>query len=394
MRAKHFPRTWLGQIDGFDEFAALQCILLLTGVELAQIQCACGLAPAQQQRGAQSQQAGHAVADGRAVGNVAGQRGGGADRWRTEAAQYFSKVRVGVVDQFQHRCERHLSANAPAFGVVLNRAQFADLAEVDDVLRMGKILVDLKTNFGAAGQQRCLRVLQQVVGQRSHALGRKKGPALFRLEHGRLLAGKAQLLQQFEVGAVVQAQLFSRCNARLERGIDDRFVAGAAAQIAAQRIIDLSACGPGDRLQQTGQAHHDAGRAKTALRAMTLGHGLLHRVQLAVGALQAFHRLDRLAIQRGHQLQATVDAGVSYRRAVGVELTDQHNAGAAVAFGAAFLGAGAVQMLAQVIKHRGVEVLAANFDDGAVEYKAHSIAGLSHGGFWGAWRKPLWSIKV
>ena len=54
-----------------------------------------------------------------------------------------------------------------------------------------------------------------------------------------------------------------------------------------------------DGLQQTGQAHDDARRTKTALCAMTLRHRLLHRVQLAVGALQTLHRLDRFAVQRG-----------------------------------------------------------------------------------------------
>ena len=43
---------------------------------------------------------------------------------------------------------------------------------------MNQILVDLQANLGTAGQQGGLRVLQQVVGQRSHTGRSEEGLAL------------------------------------------------------------------------------------------------------------------------------------------------------------------------------------------------------------------------
>jgi hypothetical protein len=78
-------------------------------------------------------------------------------------------------------------------------------------------------------------------------------------------------------------------------------------------------------------------------------HGLLHRVQAAIGALQAFHGFDRLAIQGRQQMDAAVDGAVIHPLASSVELAHHDHASAAIAFGAALLGAGALQLLAQVI---------------------------------------------
>ena len=44
------------------------------------------------------------------------------------------------------------------------------------------------------------------------------------------------------------------------------------------------------------ERHHDARRAETALQAVLLVHGLLHRVQLAAGDSDRLDRFDRCAI--------------------------------------------------------------------------------------------------
>src|SRR6218665_1670285 len=106
-------------------------------------------------------------------------------------------------------------------------------------------------------------------------------------------------------------------------GVEDRAVAGAAAQVAREFLPGHFACdGPALAqvvLVQREQAHHEAGRAKAALRAMALHHGLLHGVQagrrVAVGPDervlgQVLHRPQRLAGDRVRQADATVHGAV------------------------------------------------------------------------------------
>jgi len=60
-------------------------------------------------------------------------------------------------------------------------------------------------------------------------------------------------------------------------------VAGAAAQISHQCVVDFVARRGAVALVIMGeQAHHDAGSAKAALRAVIAGHGFLHRMQHAL----------------------------------------------------------------------------------------------------------------
>jgi hypothetical protein len=95
-------------------------------------------------------------------------------------------------------------------------------------------------------------------------------------------------------------------------------------------------------LVQGEQGHGEARRAEAALGGVAVHQGLLHRVQQAghaqpAQAVQVFDGEQRLAVQAGHEL----DAGIHGPQA---ELTvhlfaEHHGAGAAVAFGAALLGA-------------------------------------------------------
>ena len=150
-------------------------------------------------------------------------------------------------------------------------------------------------------------------------------------------------------------------------GIEDRAVAGAAAEVARQVVGELLARGPraGIQVPLVGrpQRHHEARRAEAALGAVALDQRLLHRVELrhrvlvvplrvdrlAALALEIFHREQRLAVQRGQELDAGVDrlqlqAADRARRTGGRELTDDDIIGvlsseakkrreAAVAFG-------------------------------------------------------------
>ena len=107
-------------------------------------------------------------------------------------------------------------------------------------------------------------------------------------------------------------------------------------------------------LVEAEQAHHEARRAEAALRAVRLDHRLLHRMQRAVVALQALDGEHRLARDRRQEPDAGVDRlpGETSRRRR--RLGQDDRAGAAVAFGAAFLGAGELPVLAQPLEQRGL----------------------------------------
>ena len=95
--------------------------------------------------------------------------------------------------------------------------------------------------------------------------------------------------------------------------------------------------------------HHEARRAEAALRAVALDHRFLHRMQRAVRLTQVLDGEERFAVQRRHELDAGVDR-LEVDAARLVALADHDRARAAVAFGAAFLGAGAMRVLAQILQ--------------------------------------------
>jgi hypothetical protein len=78
---------------------------------------------------------------------------------------------------------------------------------------------------------------------------------------------------------------------------------------------------------------------------VALDHRALHRMVAA----EVFHREQGLAVQRRDEGGAGIHR-VELQRAVH-QFTDHHRAGAAVALGAAFLGAGAAGILAQPVQH-------------------------------------------
>ena len=182
--------------------------------------------------------------------------------------------------------------------------------------------------------------------------------------------------------------------ARIQNGA----VARAATQIARQFISQLLT----RRLRALllvmlvgrPQRHHNAGRAKAALRAMAVHHGLLHGVQIlsrrlaSTGALacplgralafEIFHREQRLAMQAWQKLDAGVD-GLQLQAVdrLGItrlsQLANHHSAGAAVPFVAAFLGACAVRIFAQPLQHGAGGMRALHLDHLASMEKAYGL---------------------
>ena len=80
---------------------------------------------------------------------------------------------------------------------------------------------------------------------------------------------------------------------RLLGRADDGGVACAAAQVSSKSRVMI-----GVFIQMcSGHAHHETGRAKATLAAVLFYHGLLHRVQRAIGCGKTFDGCDVFALK-------------------------------------------------------------------------------------------------
>ena len=118
------------------------------------------------------------------------------------------------------------------------------------------------------------------------------------------------------------------------------------------------------------ERHHEARRAEAALRAVAVGHRALDRVERAAPR-QALDGLQRLAVEHRQEEDAGIDRAPFDR--VAVQLAEQHGAGAAIALGAAFLGAGAAQRVAQIVEDGGGGIGVLDLDHLAVEEEADHL---------------------
>src|SRR5262245_14212575 len=124
--------------------------------------------------------------------------------------------------------------------------------------------------------------------------------------------------------------------AQRQRRIANRTIAGASAQIAAHRVRVAQTLASRPMLFGE-KAHHEAGRAVSALRAAPFRDGALHRRHLA--ALRK--RLNRDDLLTGHhrqEQQAAIDRYVHAPRAVRPD--HDHRASPALTLGTAFLRSG------------------------------------------------------
>ncbi len=152
-----------------------------------------------------------------------------------------------------------------------------------------------------------MRALLQVGGQFLHAGGRNKLAAFAGAHHGLHddfalethggVGGTRNAFEQVDVLGIGNAALRLRQGAGLLRGLNNGLVAGAAAQVAADGVGNLAAAGRGGcRVRQMRQAHDKTRGTKATLRAVAIDHGLLHRVQRAIGLLQTFYGFDAFAV--------------------------------------------------------------------------------------------------
>jgi len=149
----------------------------------------------------------------------------------------------------------------------------------------------------------------------------------------------------------IAGELIVGAVADFECGIDDRPVAGAAAQIARQRIVDpVAGRGTAAFVVMREQAHHNTRRTEAALRAVVARHGFLDRVQHAV-VLKIFDRDQFGAVELAEQGDARIDGLIDQAP---VTLARHHDrTGATIALRAAFFGADRAFFQPQPVEHGG-----------------------------------------
>jgi len=249
--------------------------------------------------------------------------------------------------------------------VDLDRPQLRDAGEVEPVPRPEYSFVPEDAEIGGAGDD---------AGLGRAAGGEGLGERRRRLDpHWRVVEMAAdverlapQLRALVHPGVVGEARgepvgLGAGPLSRLE----DRHVAGAAAEIAGELgpPVDRIAGGPG--VAAAGQRHHKARCAEAALRAVAVDHRLLHGREVAV-ASQPIHGHDVAAIHLEQEADAGVDGEVA-GSAAGRGLRHQHRAGAAVALGTHDLRADEPEPMPQEVGEREEGVAAAYFATDAVD---------------------------
>ena len=298
------------QLDGFDELAGRERVLHVVEVEGLERQTPLGRAAAQQQARVQRHQHGGTVAYRRAVGHVAAHRAGVAHRHRGEAQAHFAQVGVALTERRPRVLEaRRGTDRQTAVRPRVDACESHCCTQIDQIRQRPELFGDPQADVGGPGQQAGLGPRRAQHGQCFNAARRLEARAVRIDVHQRCILG--QPLQRR--GDRRRFQPRHRQPEHAHARVDDRSVAGAAAQVARKIVGQLLARGARASLEMAlvagRQRHHEAGRAEAALRAVAFHHRLLCRMQRRVQrgsaacgcghALQVFHRQQRLAVERG-----------------------------------------------------------------------------------------------
>ncbi len=155
----------------------------------------------------------------------------------------------------------------------------------------------------------------------------------------RVCAGVVIWLASAPAVAMAGAACCSRIlRRRVLDGLDDVDVAGAAAEVAGDRLANLVVGRIGIAFEEGDGGHHHAGRAEAALQAMLLEEALLHRMQDAA-LLQPLDGADLRAIGLNGE----------HRAGLGRDAVHEHRAGAAARRVATDVRAGQVRHLADEV---------------------------------------------
>ena len=345
-------RTAAGEHDLAHDLAGLQHGLAVGGEEVCQRHRA--LAPGRDQHdaGIEGQQHRGAVADRRSGDEIAAQRGPVADLAGGKDAQHLCDRGEFATERLLDIGQRGARADMPGLGRRSDAGQLRHALGRDEQREGLEFLVQLDPDLGRTGDE-----LGRRIGfEQSKQAGQRCGPEEFRLADGIVQrGGRARRHPQarrkligVEPGLRTGFERVRRPRStfallkRRDCGVPNRPVAGATAKIAAQLVADLPRlCAA---IAVIGFKHRDdkTGCAVAALGAVVLDHCGLHRMQLfPVGATlrEALNGHDLTAGEHRHQGDAAVEGAIG-GLAVRVAIHQRHRARAAVAFRAAFLGAG------------------------------------------------------
>ena len=220
-------------------------------------------------------------------------------------------------------------------------------ADMNDLVEGRELLGDPQPDIGCAADDPGIGMALVERSERGLAGGCCEEAGFVADEH---VGTVVQLAQRGDGAGLVGGEAVHRgAGAGFAGGVDDRPVAGAAAEIARETIVDLGAVGSlALAMEMREQAHDNARRAKTALRPMPRGHRRLHRMQPSV-VRKVLHRDQFAAVELAECGDAGVDRLIN--QAAVVLPGDHHGAGAAIAFGAAFLGSGRALLQPQPVEH-------------------------------------------
>ena len=159
-----------------------------------------------------------------------------------------------------------------------------------------------------------------------------------------------------------------------ERGVRDRAVAGATAQVAGEPVVHNRPVRAPPRVVKGEEAHHESGGAEPALRRVQIDHGALHGMQRSVGGSEIFHGDDFGPVDHSQKQDAAIHRLVA-QATVSVEAPDRDGAGTAVALRTAFLGAARAFPDPEMVEQSLGRGEVAPFDDTAAADEANAVAG-------------------
>ena len=133
--------------------------------------------------------------------------------------------------------------------------------------------------------------------------------------------------------------------------VQDRAIAGASAEVAAEDVLDLPLGRRRVLLQERVRIHHEARRAEAALRAVVRRDAVLDRVEPFADAADPFDGRHHHAVDRAERPQAGVDGPVHRVARRRVAMREHHGAGATAPLAAAHLGPGQADAVQVVHQH-------------------------------------------
>ena len=317
------------------------------------------VAPAQLELRPEGDEGRRGVSDRGAVGDVAADAPRGTDLLRAEPAQHLRNVGVDCAERRFGIGVAHRGAEDERCALPLDAEQLPYPSEVDDLRQAPQLLGNPQRHVGRSGDQGGAGMAQVEIGQRCRT-ARCGEETLFVADEDIFLGVDGREGGRAARGAP-RERVVRAAGTGCEGGIRNGAVAGAAAEIARQPVVDLRTVRLMSGVVEREQAHHESRGAEPALRAVMLDQGRLHGMQGLAGGAQVLDGDQLPAVHHSKE----VDAGV-YRLVadlVSVAAPEHHGAGAAVAFRAAFLGAHGPFAQTQVLEQRLVGTHVAKLDD-------------------------------